>query len=435
MGLATVVTLQKLIWWNSSQKTITAACCESTECVTRDSLHQGNPIYQANVMQSDFIEPRLHARKTFKMLKKLMTRSTVAIVLLTAAFSLAFTCCDAARSEETQKREMPNGQSSDSGLYIETNKDYRKGVDTTFDAAPKIGLVLGGGGTRGAAHVGVLRVLLEAGVPIDCIAGTSIGSIVGGLFAAGMPVDELEEIVQSNKIMKVFIDTPISIKAATVPIRLVPRAFGFKRFDGLYKSTKFTKYLAKKIPEGITNIQDLKVPYCAVALNLVDGYPYALTQGDLILAMQASSAVPILKRPVQIKDHLFVDGGIVANIPVEQARTALGAQFVIAVNIDERFQKQSIEEFMKVGSIAGRLLTLELANRDSVALAGADVVIHPRVEGIGLLSRKKSDSIRAMKAGEDAARSALPALKLVLAQHGIRMKPQITAQPGLVETD
>ncbi|MDZ4832438.1 MAG: patatin-like phospholipase family protein [Candidatus Melainabacteria bacterium] len=328
-----------------------------------------------------------------------------------------------------EAREMPSGVESSTDIFDLSIPDFR-GQKPQFDGEKnKVGLVLGGGGARGAAHVGVLKVLLKAGVPIDCIAGTSMGAIVGGLYSAGVSVERLDSIFQSNSIMKAFMDLPLTVRAATAPIKIIPRLLGAKSFDGLYTGTKFRKYLAKELPAGMTNVQDLPIEYCAVALSLVDGHVHALTKGDLVLAMQASSAVPVLRRPVRMDDQLFVDGGVAANLPVDVARTAFGANFIIAVNVDERFKEEPIEDFLKIGSVAARLITLELARKDHAATANANIVIHPRVEGIKLLSRKAKDTIMALRAGEEAALLALPAIKEALHERGIELHPaQLTFQ-------
>ena len=287
-----------------------------------------------------------------------------------------------------------------------------------------VGLALGGGGTRGAAHVGVLKVLTEAGVPIDCISGTSIGAIIGGLYLAGVPMETLEELVRANTVIRAFIDVPLKLDIALEPIKLSPRLVGHKGYDGIYKGTKFKKFLARQLPDGIKNIEDLKKPFCALSLNLIDGHPYALNSGDLSLAMQASSAVPELSRPVEIGDQLFVDGGTVANVPVEQARTVLGADFVIAINIDERVEIIETNEFKKLGSVATRLVMLELARQDNNSLTQANFIIHPDVDGIGLVSTKFSDSEKAFEAGKTAAQEALPSLLKALKERGVVIQPK-----------
>ena len=340
---------------------------------------------------------------------------------------------------EDADREMPSGIKGNVDAFEDARPEAREHAQLMRGNSPgelktdgkipdsskpsvKVGLALGGGGTRGAAHLGVLKVLTEAGVPIDCIAGTSIGAIVGGLYAAGIPFDVLEQEMRNNHIMKAFTGFPLSVNVAITPVRLLPRAVGKKSFDGLDKGTRFRKYLEKQLPRKSRNIEALNIPFCAVALNLVDGQVYSLTKGDLVHAMQASSAVPELRRPVQIGSKLFVDGGVAENIPVDETRVVLKADFVIAVDIDERLDQEPIDNFKKLGSVGKRLVSLELARLDNKPLSKAEFVIHPDVDGIGLISRRESDAERALHAGEEAARHALPTLKEALQRAGVTLR-------------
>lgn len=318
-----------------------------------------------------------------------------------------------------EPNEAPETTQTDENIFKLAAPQARLQVQIPSIEKPIVGLVLGGGGTRGAAHVGVLKVLTEAGVPIDRIAGTSIGAIIGGLYDAGVPLDKLEKQVADNSVMKAFMNIPLSVRVATTPIHLLPRIVGHKSYDGLFKGTRFRKFLEHELPHSPVNIEDLPTPYCAVALSLVDGHPHAFVKGDLVHAMQASSAVPELRRPVKVGDQLYVDGGVVSNLPVDQARTVLGANFIIAVDIDERFEEVPIESFEKLGSVGLRLVTLELARSDYPQLMKADVVIHPQLNGIGLISRKRKDALRALQAGTEAAREALPTILAELKSRGI----------------
>lgn len=281
---------------------------------------------------------------------------------------------------------------------------------TVSATRPRIGLALGGGGTRGAAHVGVLKVLEQEGIPIDYIAGTSMGAVVGGLYSAGVSVPEIEKTFHSGHLMHAFLTVPIPVRILVVPIFLTPRLFGAKPYDGLYRGNKFRNYLNNQVPQAEREIEHLKIPFAAVALNLIDGKSYSITKGNLGRALQASSAVPMLRRPVAIDDKLFVDGGVVANLPVKETR-AMGADIVIAVDVDERFEAVPEETFRHIGSVAHRVLTLHLAKVDENQVQAADIVIHPAVNGISLVSTKKKDARTALMAGEKAARAAIPIIK------------------------
>jgi NTE family protein len=201
---------------------------------------------------------------------------------------------------------------------------------------PHVALVLGGGGTRGAAHIGVLKVFEENNIPIDIVVGTSMGAIVGGLHCAGLSHLEIYDRLTDKKFLKAFNTVPIPFRIVVAPIMLLPRLVGFHPYDGLYRGNKFRKYLNRSVPQLERHIEDLKPPFVAVATNLLDGKTVSISSGNLGRAMQASSAVPFLRKPVVIDGKLLVDGGITSNLPVKQARE-LGADIVIAVDVDETF--------------------------------------------------------------------------------------------------
>lgn len=291
---------------------------------------------------------------------------------------------------------------------------------TTTVKRPLIGLALGGGGSRGSAHVGVLKVLLEEGVPIDLIAGTSIGSVVGGFYAAGVSVDELEAQFQNNTFIKEFMPWPLMLRLALSPIIFTPRLIGYHPYDGLYKGGKFRKY-AERL-SGHTKIESLNMPFAAICTNVVTGSTCRITAGDLGTALQASTAVPGLKKPVQIGDHLYCDGGLVCNVPTRHVRE-MGADFIIAINIDEYLPDVPLKTFRKAGSMSQQALRIQLATEDDVSCKAADIFLHPDTTGITLISRKKSDAQRGIEAGVKAAREAMPEIKRKLLERGIVLKP------------
>lgn len=275
---------------------------------------------------------------------------------------------------------------------------------------PKIILALGGGGTRGCAHVGVLRILEKEGIPVSGIAGTSMGAIVGGLYCAGVAPDEIENKLLNKSLLHSFQTVPIAVRVAVIPMFFIPHIFGHRPYDGLYKGNRFRKYLNNSVPECEREIEDLKIPFCAVASNLLDGKVDSITSGNLGLAIQASSAIPVLRRPVPIGRELYVDGGLLANLPAKQARE-MGADIVIAVNVDETFERVPQSTFRKIGSVSHRTMSMLLAKVDESQFQYADIVIRPDVNGIRLLSTKSKDAFKAIKAGEEAALAALPSIK------------------------
>jgi NTE family protein len=288
--------------------------------------------------------------------------------------------------------------------------------------SPKVAFALGGGGTRGAAHIGVLKVLEENGIKPDMIVGTSMGAVVGGLYSAGVPTATIVKQFDDGSIMKAFMTVPLYVRIIVAPVLLLPRAFGYHPYDGLYRGNKFRRYLDRSLPECCQNIEGLKIPFAAVALNVADGKVYALTRGNLGYAMQASSAVPGLRKPVELDQKLFIDGGVMDNVPVIEAKK-LGADFVIAVDVDERLREEPLHTFRKIGSVSARTITIQLATLDAPQLRRANIVIHPNVDGIGLISTKKQDARRAIAAGEAAAKEALPLIRQKLSQAGVAIEP------------
>ena len=276
---------------------------------------------------------------------------------------------------------------------------------------PIVALALGGGGTRGAAHIGVLRVLAREKIPIDMIVGTSMGAIIGGFYCAGISPDQIQERIEDKRFLSSFNTVPIPVRVMLIPVMLLPRFFGHHPYDGLYRGKRFAKFLNKSVPERDREIGELQPRFASVATNLLDSKSYAITSGNLGRALQASSAIPFLRKPVFIDGRLLVDGGISANLPVKQAK-ALGADIVIAVDVDESFEEPlPAEHFRKLGSVPPRVISMILAKIDEDQLLAADIIIHPNVTGITLLEHKKEIGLQAVEAGEKAAEAALPQIK------------------------
>lgn len=283
---------------------------------------------------------------------------------------------------------------------------------------PRIGLALGGGGTRGSAHIGVLRVLEKEGIKVDCVSGTSIGAIVGGLYCAGVSIDDIEKMFLNKKLLHSYQTVPIWVRLAVVPVFVLPHLVGYHHYDGLYRGNKFAHFIEKSVPRACRSIENLKIPFCAVASSLVDGKSHGFKSGCLARAIQASSAIPVLRRPVEIDKDLYVDGGIIDNLPVSYARE-LGADIVIAVDVDERFQrtgsKEDLLQFTKIGSVGNRVISMILSRVDEDSVESADVLIQPKVNEISLLSESKKQAMEAIAQGEMSARAQLPAIRAAIA--------------------
>lgn len=263
-----------------------------------------------------------------------------------------------------------------------------------FPPRPKIGLVLSGGGARGAAHVGVLKVLEQHHVPIDCIAGTSMGALVGGLYASGMTPDSIERVLNTVDWADAFVDA----------IPRAERSYQRKRDDdlilirnkpglrgghlvfppGLIDGQKID-LLLKRLTLPVTCIRsfdDLPIPYRAVAADVVTGEPVVLDHGDLALALRSSMAIPAAFAPREIDGRLLVDGGIIDNLPIEVVRR-MGADVIIAVDIgtppQERGQLQSV---MSIAIQLTSFASNQNAERQIATLHGRDVFLRPQLGSI-----------------------------------------------------
>ena len=293
---------------------------------------------------------------------------------------------------------------------ITTNSALGYEHELTISSRPKIGLALGGGGARGAAHVGVLRVLEQQGISIDYIAGTNSGAVVGGLYSAGVTINALEEMFTKRSLMKSYLTIPIKMRLMAIPVLAVPKLINPHSLDGLYRGNRFREFLNKYVPQSEQDISQLKIPFGAVALNLLDGELHTLRSGNLGRALQASSAIPVLRKPVEREDGLFVDGSVIASLPVRQVKE-MGADVVIAVDLNENSSKMTEEQFYHFGSVSNRVVTVHLNHLDKEDSKQADILIHPQVADINLMSTSAVDAQNAINAGERAALAVVDQLE------------------------
>ncbi len=283
---------------------------------------------------------------------------------------------------------------------------------------PTIALALGGGGVRGAAHIGVLRVLERENLPIDFIVGSSMGAIVGGMYSAGVPLETLEEMFHNRSLFKAYTPVSDTLKLMTIPTSMVVRsaklAIGFKTNTiGLHSTNKIASFVDHHVSPYRRNIEQAEIPFVAVATNLLDGKPYPLEYGNLGRAVQASSAIPFYVKPVEIDGKYLVDGALRANVPTVQARQSR-ADIVIAVNVDEDLQDINPATLRRVTPYGNRILSIILTEVDGHHADIADVEIRPALSPMPLYSRSVRDATRAIRAGEIAAENALPQIRLLL---------------------
>ncbi len=278
---------------------------------------------------------------------------------------------------------------------------------------PRVALVLGGGGCRGAAHIGVLRVLEKEQIPIDLVVGNSIGAIVGGLYCANVPLSRIEEILKDQTMSKVYLPRFIWARILLIPLRPIIYAFREKPAAGLASTKKMSNFLQKQLPNNRRMIEQLPIPFKSVSLNLVDGNVKTFDEGDLVQAMTASSTIPGLFKPAKIGSAYCVDGGIGANLPTFKARQS-GAQIVIAVSVDNGIQIAPTAKLSSYRFLGRRLLDVAFISMDKRLREEADIVIAPKLFGARMLDDDVQRINDSVEAGEIAARSAMPDIRKAL---------------------
>jgi len=286
---------------------------------------------------------------------------------------------------------------------------------------PRLALVLSGGGARGAAHIGVLKVLEELHVAPDLIVATSMGSLIGGFYAAGWSPAELEDLLRSTDWDRLFSDQPLREEKSyrrkqddvpfMIPLKL--RFRGLKPYIpmGAIGGQRLDLYL-KTLEQKSTGVRDfdlLPIPYRAVATDLTNGRAVVLGSGSLSQAMRASMAVPAMFPPVEIDGQRLVDGGAAANMPVGIAQ-ALGADAVIAIDITSPLAREDkVESLFSVLQQQTAFLTVGNRVADEDRLRPGDVLLRPDLGDISFSDFARA--AEAIPAGEAAARAASESLR------------------------
>src|SRR5687768_3126449 len=285
---------------------------------------------------------------------------------------------------------------------------------------PRIGLVLSGGGARGAAHIGVLKVLEANNVPVDAIAGTSMGAVVGGLYASGLTAADIERVMTSLDWEDAFRDRPprtdlnfrrkLEDQSFLVkfPLGLKGRRFRLPR--GLVQGQKLTQTLrALTLPVAqIQSFDDLGIPFRAIATDIVTGDRVVMDHGDLTTAMRASLSAPGVFSPVDYEGRMLVDGGLSSNLPIDVAR-AMGVDVLIVV--DCGFPLVERTKLVSVATVSNQMLAILIRHNTAEqrkTLTERDVVIDPALGDFSSLDF--TEHAKAMKIGEEAARGQLQRL-------------------------
>ncbi len=285
---------------------------------------------------------------------------------------------------------------------------------------PRIGLVLSGGGALGIAHIGVLKVLEANRIPVDYVAGTSMGSIVGASYASGMSPQEMERKVKETHWNEVFADSPPR-QDRTTRRKLLDLAglwgleLGFSKGKLFLPKGAIEGQTLKTVLRGFIteapgkDFSRLPIPFRCVATDLVTGKPVVLERGDLENAMRASMSVPGVISPEEMDGHVLLDGGLVRNLPVDVARD-MGAEVIIAVNLGSPLlKKEDLGNVLGVSMQMINILTQQNVDKSLSELKPEDVLISPDLTGFTASSFDQGAAI--IPRGEAAALKVLDQLK------------------------
>ncbi len=279
----------------------------------------------------------------------------------------------------------------------------------------KVGLALGGGGARGLAHIGVLKVLERENIPIDLITGTSMGAIIGGVYALKKDISAVEKIAQKySKISEFNIDFSFSEKERKDKPFFLKKMSDFLKKAYILNLEFRRKYIndgegIKKIIKdlvGDKTFTDTKIPFAAVAADLVRGEKVILDQGKLFDALLASVSIPGMFPPVILGKKILVDGGIVDIVPIQAAQSS-GANFVIGVNVGQTIKKRV--EFDNAVEIFFRSDSITSAELRKLQLSFADIIITPKVGRFHWSDFSKPE--QCVREGEIAAQNIILELK------------------------
>ena len=295
---------------------------------------------------------------------------------------------------------------------------------------PRVALVLSGGGARGIAAVGVLRILEQNNIPVDLIVGTSIGSVIGGLYAMGYSTDQLQRLADTtnwddllsysddSKRRDLFLDQKIARDKSILVLRfeglepVLPQAFSTGQRLSMYLNLLTLQGLYHPDP----SFDDLRIPFRAVTTDLVTGKKFVINSGDMTEALRASMAIPLLFNSMPRDSMQLLDGGLLDNLPVDVA-IAEKADIVIAVDMVSPLRPKS--KLNAPWEIADQITTIMMQEANKLARAKADIVIAPRLGDHLASDFTGIDSL--ISAGENSTEELIPALKKLIEYRTLRL--------------
>lgn len=321
-------------------------------------------------------------------------------------------------------------------FFIHSSSSAQRTTDSLSQPHKKVGVALSGGGAKGFAHIGVLKVMEEVGLQIDYISGTSMGSIVGGLYAIGYTAEDLEDIALNTDWQLMFNERPrrrfINMTEKQVEeifiLNLPISRKGIQLPEGLISGQNVYELLSELTwsVHAINNFSELPIPFRCIATNLETGEAVVLNEGFLPDAMRASIAIPTIFTPYKIGDYTLVDGGLARNLPVTDARD-MGANFVIGVDVGANLK--SADSLNSISSIFNQTVNfgmIESKNRQSKL---ADLMINPDIKDFSINDFDKARQLIAV--GEKAARQNIEALKAIARQQEQVNRLQVEKPPTI----
>jgi len=321
----------------------------------------------------------------------------------------------------------------------EMRSGRRHNAEWGFPHKEGIVLVLSGGGTKGFAHVGVLKVLERENIPIAAIVGTSMGAVIGGLYAAGYTSSEMEDLLSNVDLMEILsgrsggilpdfkYNQPPSSGSSILSLQMdenrnLRGRLGILKAKDLYA---FLSELTSRVT--VTDFNNLPIPFAAVATNLENGDTVVLRDGNLASALRASISIPGMFEPWKINGKLLVDGGLKANLPVFEAKKIFPGHPIVAVNLTPDDITKPAGKLRSTLEIASQTLDILMIDQIRANAAAADIVIYPKVSDFGILATGGYDKIIAR--GEDASVPYVSDLRALLEKHSMDYAPRVHRAP------
>src|SRR5881275_1008669 len=303
--------------------------------------------------------------------------------------------------------------------------------------AQRIGIALSGGAARGIAHIGVLKVLEEAGIPVDVITGTSMGSVIGGLYAVGYTAAQLDTIVRTEDWYRLLTD-PVDRRDLAVDRKFTEDHYlltlpiqrgGIKLPRSVVAGQRVSQLLTRLTwsAHAIRDFRALPIPFAAVATDLETSRAVVLDHGFLPDAIRASMALPSVFSPVELADTAFIDGGVVRNLPAQDARV-LGADVLICSDVTDPLEPR--DSIVSLVDVLVQAVSFRVWDSERAQRGACDVLILPDVRGFSTFGFTRASEVIAR--GEVAARAALPLIEAALAQRRVSRRPPAPPAPDSV---